>query len=73
MSKIVDYRALHQKVLCVAVTRVEGAWCAYIKNVPGGRHTDETADVKAHGDKLPENIALAIFPQFKDGGLPYAW
>ena len=71
MSKIVDYKALDIHVLVVAVQRVEGAWCAYIKNVEGDDHASEAYVVKAWGSKLSERIALAIFPRFE--GTPYAW
>ena len=71
--KLVDYRALGTKILCVAVERVEGAWCAYIKDVPGESHQDELQSVMRHGYKLPENIALEVFPRFKERELPYAW
>ena len=73
MSKIVTYRALDKKVLCVAVKRVEGAWCAFIGAVPGESHEAELEDVKLYGAKLPESIALEVFPRFKKAGLPYAW
>jgi len=72
MSEIVDYRALDRKVLCVAVKRVEGAWCAYIAAVPGENHQKELDLVKRFGAKLPKEIALEVFPQFKGLGLLYA-
>jgi len=71
MSEIADWRALDTTVLVVAVKRIPGEWCAYIKGVPGNSHEREIQDVKAYGNKLPESVALAIFPQFK--GTPYAW
>ena len=71
MSEIADWRALAQTVLVVAVKRIPGEWCAYIKDVPGEKHERELEDVKAWGAKLPENLALAMFPQFE--GTPYAW
>lgn len=70
MSDVVDWKALDARVLCVAVKRVDG-WCAYIGAVPGQSHERELDDVKSFGNKLPEKVALAIFPQFK--GVPYAW
>ena len=73
MSEIVDYRALDRKVLCVAVKRVEGAWCAYIGAVAGNSHKDELDQVKRYGAKLPEDIALAVFPKLQKLELPYAW
>jgi len=71
MSELADWIALDQKVIVVAVKRIPGEWCAYIKNVPGQRHIDELEEVKSWGSKLHERIALAIFPQFE--GTPYAW
>lgn len=71
MVKVVDWKALDSTVLVIAVERVEGAWCAYIKGVPGESHEREIEIVKKWGNKLPENVALAIFPRFK--GVPYAW
>lgn len=71
MSEIADWKALDRTVLVVAVKRIPGEWCAYIKGVPGDSHERELADVKKWGNKLSEKVALAIFPQFE--GTPYAW
>jgi len=71
VSEIINWKALHTKVLVVAVKRVEGYWVAYIKNVPGESHERELDEVKAYGAKLMESIALAIFPMYE--GIPYAW
>ena len=68
---IVDYTALHNDVLVVAVKRVEGTWCAYIKAVPGDNHEREKHEVSRRGGKLPEHLALVVFPRFK--GTSYAW
>ena len=68
-SVIARYRVLDQHVLVVAVRRVEGAWCAYIGNVPGDNYDEEVQLVKARGSKLPENLAKAMFPEME---LPYA-
>jgi len=62
--------ALHQKVLCVAIARVEGTWIAYCSNVPGSIHRNEYKAVLAHGDKLPEKLAKVMFPLFD--GVPYS-
>ena len=62
--------ALASKVLAVAHTRIEGAWCAYIDAVPGYDHNAERVGVLRHGSKLGERIALILFPQFE--GIPYA-
>lgn len=56
--------ALARKVLCVATTRVEGSWTAYINAVPGLDHHVEVDVVLARGTKLPERIARMLFPEF---------
>ena len=71
MSDIADWRALDSTVLVVAVKRIPGEWCAYIKGVPGENHERELKDVRSFGAKLPERLALAMFPQFE--GVPYAY
>lgn len=58
------YVALASNVLAVANTRIEGGWSAYCGAVPGVRHSFEWQAVLREGDKLPEHIARAIFPQF---------
>ena len=67
---IIDKRGLSMCVLCVANTRIEGMWSAYCDAVPGDCHKLEYDAVLANGAKLPEAIARAIFPRFKD--VPYA-
>jgi len=66
----VHTRALGSQVLAVAQTRIEGAWAAYVDAVPGERHREEWEDVLKDGDKLPENVARAVFGEFED--IPYA-
>ena len=61
MSEIVDWRALDQHVLVVAVKRIPGEWCAYIKDTPGMNHEAELEEVRAWGSKLPKEIAEAVF------------
>ena len=63
-------RALAMRVLVVAQTRIEFAWSAYCAAVAGYNHADEQHAVLDHGDKLPENVARALFPEFT--GVPYA-
>lgn len=58
--KIIDKVALGQRVLAVAVERVDG-WTAYIDAVPGIRHDDEAEQVAQNGSKLLEPVARAIF------------
>ena len=79
MSEIIRWRALHYKVLVVAVKRIEGrkknrdliySWGAYIKDVPGNSHEKEAQDVADHGDILPYNIARELFPSLS--GMRYA-
>lgn len=67
---VVQRHALAMRVLAVATTREEGAWCAYADAVPGIRHDLEQRGVLDHGDKLPEDVARVLFPGFAD--LPYA-
>ena len=62
--------ALHYKVLCVATTRIEGAWAAYCAPVPGSNHDNEMDEVLRQGSKLYEPVARALFPRFD--GVPYA-
>jgi hypothetical protein len=67
------YRRMHalsMRVLVVATSRVEGAWCAYCDAVPGMTHSNEYQDVLDHGDKLGEEVARAMFPEFE--GVPYS-
>lgn len=62
--------ALHHKVLTVARTRIEGAWCAYVAAVPGLQHEQEIEGVLHDGAKLDELVARVIFPEFE--AVPYA-
>lgn len=61
--------ALDCRVLAVAKVGEDG-WRAYIGAVPGLNHDDEWEEVLRHGAKLPEAVALAIFPEF--AGVAYA-
>jgi hypothetical protein len=63
-------RVLAQRVLVVAVTRVECAWSAYVDAVPGHDHLRETDAVRDHGVKLEERVARVLFPEFH--AVPYA-
>lgn len=63
-------RALALRVLCVAKTRVEGTWRAYVDAVPGMDHRNEYHEVLAQGEKLDADVAAVIFPEFRD--VPYA-
>jgi predicted amidohydrolase len=66
----IQVRALASTVLVVARTRVECAWAAYIMGVPGHSHEDEWGEVLSCGDKLPQEVAVVLFPALKE--IPYA-
>ena len=74
-TRIAATRALANRVLCVAVMRIEGAWCAYVDAVPGVNHQVEALAVADNGDKLPEHIARAVFLSYRGHfeGVPYAY
>ena len=61
--------ALHQNVLIVAETRIEGAWSAFCGPVPGINHNEEWQEVARVGDTLPEEVARVLFPEHDN--LPY--
>ena len=61
--------ALASRVLVVAQTRIEGTWSAYCDAVPGMNHDVEYDAVLRHGDKLLKEIAIILFPGFKE--VPY--
>jgi hypothetical protein len=63
-------RALHPYILCVAKTRIEGKWAAYILPVAGMNHDEEWLLWTMDGEKLPEDVARVLFPLF--GEVPYA-
>lgn len=63
-------RALSREVMCVARTRIECAWSAYVGSVPGINHDKEMDPVLNHGARLHEPVARAIFHEFE--GVPYA-
>ena len=66
----VEHVALHSNVLAVMRTRIEGTWVAYCAPVPGMNHDAERYSVLKLGEKLPENIARAMFGFME--GVPYA-
>ena len=63
-------RALHRKVLCVARTRIEGTWKAYIFPVPGNSHEDEKHLWRTEGEQLEESVARSLFGSLED--IPYS-
>jgi len=60
------FRALGHRVLAVASVTVDVDWAAYIGPVAGQSHADEWPEVARHGDKLPQHIAEALFPQIAE-------
>ena len=67
----VSWKALDIRVLVVAVEGYDEDWSAYIGAVRGDSHRKEWEGVKAHGSKLPENVARLLFPGFRDLGYRY--
>lgn len=65
-TPIIHTHALAMRVLTVAKTRIEGTWAAYCDAVPGWDHDKEWPAVLRNGDKLPEEVARALFPMFED-------
>ena len=65
-TPIICMRVLASKVLVVATTRIEGTWAAYCDAVPGDNHLMERDAVLAYGDKLIEEVARVLFPEFDD-------
>lgn len=63
-------RALAERVLAVAKTRIECAWAAYVGDVPGLVHDAEWFCVLIAGAKLDEPVARSIFPELSE--VPYA-
>tara|TARA_Y100000310_G_scaffold315722_1_gene366568 strand:+ start:3310 stop:3630 length:321 start_codon:yes stop_codon:yes gene_type:complete len=67
----INYYALASTVLVVMRTRLEVAWCAYCKDVPGYNHCDELQEVLDKGAKISEKVARCLFPEIPKE-LPYA-
>ena len=59
-------RMLHRQVMVVARTRIERRWKAYCFPVPGLNHDDEEYLWESEGVAIPEAVARALFPFFKD-------
>jgi hypothetical protein len=69
-ARTVTYRALHSKILFVAVTRIEGFWSCYCVPVAGRHHEVEKHLWQLEGNKVSEAIARLLFPQYPN--IPYA-
>ena len=65
-NQLIDYYALHHKVLAVAKEGNVKDWAAYIGPVPGHCHADEWDLVLADGSKLPYAVAKVLFPHFDE-------
>lgn len=59
------WRVLDNKVIAVASQGWVGDWAAYIGAVEGRDHEGEWFLVMEYGTKLPQDIAEALFPEFK--------
>ena len=71
MSEQTEHIALHQKILIIAVHRVEGTWAAYATPVPGINHQNEAPIAwPRYGEKVSERHARHFFPHLKEK--PYA-
>ena len=57
-----EVRILASDVLVVAKAGGNSDWAAYIGGVMGRNHEAEWKAVEEYGNKLPEKIAMAIFP-----------
>jgi hypothetical protein len=67
----VRFIALAPKVGVMARSRIEGAWSAYITDIPGISHRAELQErTFDRANKLSESVARAIFPEFE--GVAYA-
>jgi hypothetical protein len=60
--KILAQKALHRRVLVVAVEGDIGDWAAYIADVPGKSHATEAQKVAEEGEKVIKEIAQLLFP-----------
>ena len=69
-QRTVTYRALHSRVLIVAVTRVSAEWSAYCVPVPGRSHDAEKHFWQTEGCKVSRKLAITLFPEYTE--LPYA-
>lgn len=58
------WKALDTYVIVVAVEGEIEDWAAYIGSVEGHNHDVEWLEVRDNGSKLPENVAVALFPDF---------
>ena len=65
-EKRMRYTILGQNVLAVAKEGGNNDWAAYIDAVPGINHQAEIEHVMTNGDKLQEDVARVLFPEFRD-------
>jgi hypothetical protein len=65
MENKIIYKALSQSVIVAAVEYQEG-WASYIGAVAGENHDLEYWDVVNFGNKITEELAKVIFPEFSN-------
>ncbi len=65
-KKRIRHTILGKNVIAVAKEGGNNDWAAYIGAVPGINHEAEIEHVMRHGDKLPEDVARVLFPEFRD-------
>ena len=65
MNGQVEWKPLSAKVIVAAREGAVGDWAAYIGAVPGHNHEKEYEEVLANGEKLPQEVAEVLFPNFK--------
>jgi len=58
------FRLLHPNILAVAVEGDKGDWAAYIGVVTGVRPETRWRKIYESGNKLPQEVAVALFPTF---------
>jgi hypothetical protein len=70
-GKLREWKSLATGVIAVAsVTQDVGDWAGYIDAVPGVCHEEEWEAAMAHGEKLPQAVASAIWPHL---AAAYKW
>jgi len=65
-EKRMRWTRLGHNVLAVAREGAVNDWAAYIDAVPGIDHVTEVRHVLTNGDKLREDVARVLFPEFRD-------
>jgi len=74
-KRVIEFKAIHRKVLVIANTRAEGKWKARVHLIPGvDSHEKEAQDAfdKGQGSALSEVHARAFFPNKPFSDMKYA-